>query len=144
PLRTDVARHRRQNDLPRLAGVARLHGDDNVERHAGGRSHRNLRDGGELALEGAEERRLERHLLEDVVLGDRLAGEQPLEDRLATMGDRGDAADRLLRGPRVIPVYSPSGPSSTVWFRSTSNSITTSAAAGTSRSQLTQRASSTG
>ncbi len=41
-------------------------------------------------------------LLEDVVLGDRLAGEQALEDRLLAVRDGGDARHRLQRRRRVI------------------------------------------
>ena len=42
------------------------------------------------------------NLLQDVILGDRLAGQQALEDRALAVGDRGDLGDRFERGRRVI------------------------------------------
>ena len=53
-----------------------------IERHARRGAHRHVDDGRELGLERLEERCFERDLLEDVVFGHGLAGQQALEDRI--------------------------------------------------------------
>ena len=102
PFRPYVACHRGQDHLPRLAGEARHHRDHDVEGYAGRGPHRYALDAGKLRLEGLEERGFERDLLEDMVFGDRLAGQQALEDGVAAVRDGGDARHRLERGRRVV------------------------------------------
>ncbi len=102
PFRPDVARHGVEDDLPGLALEAWRHRDHHEERHARRRPHRYVLDGRELRLERAQERRFEWDLLEDVVLGHRLAGEQALKDRLLAVGDGGDLRHRFERGRRVV------------------------------------------
>ena len=88
--------------MARLAFVARLHGDHDIDLHTTRAVDRDIADRRELGLELAQDRGLEGDLLQDVILGDRLAGQQALEDRALAVGDRGDLGDRFERGRRVV------------------------------------------
>ena len=97
-----LRRHGGEDRVPRLALVARRHRDHDVDLHAARAVDRDVADRRELRLELAQDRGLERDLLQDMVLGDRLAGQQALEDRALAMRDRRDLRHGLGRGRRVV------------------------------------------